>query len=161
MGLASMAFHVGFLTGPTLGGFLIDSIGWRWIFFINLPIGIWGTRLAWRLLEESKEENDKVSVDLPGAALLLLTTCFFIYGMNQLPHVGWHHPVVLRSLLLAALTFAALVVVELKTRMPILSFALFRNRLFSASMLSLFFMTTTQSAISFLMPFYLQNILHY
>jgi len=161
MGLASMAFHVGFLTGPTLGGFLIDSIGWRWIFFINLPIGIWGARLAWRLLEESKEENDKVSVDLPGAALLLLTNCFFIYGMNQLPHVGWHHPVVLRSLLLAALTFAALVVVELKTRMPILSFALFRNRLFSASMLSLFFMTTTQSAISFLMPFYLQNILHY
>ena len=51
--------------------------------------------------------------------------------------------------------------VELKTRMPILSFSLFRNRLFTASMLSLFFMATSQAAISFLMPFYLQSILHY
>jgi len=161
MGLASMAFHVGFLTGPTLGGFLIDTIGWRWIFFINLPIGIWGARLAWKLIEESKEENQNISVDFAGALLLMLTNSLFIYGMNQLPHVGWHHPTVLRCLVLAAIAFACFVFVELKTRMPILSFSLFRNRLFSASMLSLFFMATSQAAISFLIPFYLQGILHY
>lgn len=161
MGLASMAFHVGFLTGPTLGGFLIDTVGWRWIFFINLPIGIWGAWLAWKLIEESKEEHEKISVDLLGAVLLMLTNSLFIYGMNQLPHVGWHHPTVLRCLFLAVIAFACFVVVELKTRMPILSFSLFRNRLFTASMLSLFFMATSQAAISFLMPFYLQSILHY
>src|SRR6266536_915461 len=100
MGFASMAFHVGFLTGPTLGGFLIDTVGWR---------------------------DSSVAI----------------------------------MLMLSMVAGALFVFVELRSHMPILSFALFRNRLFTASMLSLFFITSTQSAISFLMPFYLQNILHF
>jgi EmrB/QacA subfamily drug resistance transporter len=161
MGFASMAFHIGFLTGPTLGGFLIDTIGWRWIFFLNLPIGFWGAYLAWRLVEESKAEVKHISVDIPGALLLMIAYSLFIYGMNELPHVSWRDPLVARSLMLAAVAAALFVWVELRSTMPILSFSLFRNRLFSASILSLFFITSTQSSISFLMPFYLQNILHY
>jgi EmrB/QacA subfamily drug resistance transporter len=161
MGLISMAFHVGFLTGPTLGGFVIDSIGWRWIFFLNLPVGIWGAYLAWKLLEESKEKVERVSVDFPGAILLMVTCSLLIYAMNQMPHVGWHDPSVLKMLVLFAVSLVLFVFVEWRARTPILDFALFKNRLFTASMFSLFFITSTQSAISFLMPFYLQNILHF
>jgi EmrB/QacA subfamily drug resistance transporter len=161
MGFASMAFHIGFLTGPTLGGFLIDTIGWRWIFYLNLPIGVWGAYLAWRLVEESKAASKHISVDIPGALLLMIAYSLFIYGMNELPHVSWRDPMVARALMLAAVAAALFVWVELRSTMPILSFSLFRNRLFSASILSLFFITSTQSSISFLMPFYLQNILHY
>jgi EmrB/QacA subfamily drug resistance transporter len=161
MGVISMAFHIGFLTGPTLGGFMIDSIGWRWIFFINLPVGIWGAYLAWKLLEESRENVARISVDFPGAILLIITCSLFIYGMNQLPHVGWSDPAVLKNLGLSAIALLLFVVIELRARLPILDFALFKNRLFTASMLSLFFITSTQSAVSFLMPFYLQNILHF
>jgi EmrB/QacA subfamily drug resistance transporter len=161
MGLISMAFHVGFLTGPTLGGFVIDSIGWRWIFFLNLPVGIWGAYLAWKLLEESKEKVERVSVDFPGAVLLMVTCSLLIYAMNQMPHVGWHDPSVLRMLILFAVSLVLFGFVEWRARTPILDFALFKNRLFTASMFSLFFITSTQSAISFLMPFYLQNILHF
>jgi EmrB/QacA subfamily drug resistance transporter len=161
MGLVSMAFHIGFLTGPTLGGFLIDTVGWRWIFYVNLPIGIWGAYLAWTLLEESKENLEQISVDFPGAILLMLTNSLFIYAMNQLPHAGWRDPTVIGMMALTAVALAVFVTVELRSRMPILSFSLFRNRLFTASMFSLFFITSTQSAISFLMPFYLQNILHF
>ncbi|HEY7166625.1 MAG TPA: MFS transporter [Candidatus Binatia bacterium] len=161
MGFASTAFHIGYLTGPTFGGFLIDSVGWRWIFYVNLPIGLWGAYLTWKLLAESKEEGAGASVDFPGALLLILTNSFFIYALNQLPHVGWRHPTILTTLTFSAAAFMVFVFVELRSRMPILSFSLFRNRLFSAAMLSLFFITSTQAAISFLMPFYLQNILHF
>jgi EmrB/QacA subfamily drug resistance transporter len=161
MGLASMAFHIGFLTGPTLGGFLIDSIGWRWIFYLNLPVGLWAAYLAWNLLEESKEDVKGISVDFPGAISLMLTYSLFIYAMNQLPHTGWKDPTVIQTMTLSFAAFAVFVFVERRVKTPILSFSLFANRLFSASMLSLFFITLTQSAISFLMPFYLQNILHF
>ena len=64
-------------------------------------------------------------------------------------------------MVLFVVALALFVFVELRAKMPILSFSLFRNRLFTASMSSLFFITSTQAAISFLMPFYLQNILHF
>jgi EmrB/QacA subfamily drug resistance transporter len=161
MGLASMAFHIGFLIGPTLGGFLIDTIGWRWIFYLNLPVGLWAAYLAWNLLEESKEDVKGISVDFPGAILLMLTYSLFIYAMNQLPHTGWKDLQAIQTMMLSFAAFAVFVFVERRVKTPILSFSLFGNRLFSASMLSLFFITLTQSAISFLMPFYLQNILHF
>jgi MFS family permease len=81
--------------------------------------------------------------------------------MNQLPHVGWSHPSVFQPLALAALALLVFVRVELKSSAPILSFSLFRNRLFTAAILSLFFITSSQAAVSFLMPFYLQDILHF
>jgi len=119
-----------------------------------------GRVLGVELLEESKEHVERVSVDFPGTILLMITCSLFIYGMNQLPHVGWRDPIVIKPLSLSVLALVLFVWTELRAHMPILDFALFKNRLFTASMFSLFFITSTQSAISFLIPFYLQNILH-
>jgi EmrB/QacA subfamily drug resistance transporter len=158
LGLTSTAFHIGFLSGPTLGGFMIDTIGWRWIFYINVPIGLWGAYLAWKVIAETKDEKRAESIDFLGAFFLLLTNALFIYAVDQLPRLGWKHPTVLMSLSFSGVALALLLLAELRSKTPILTLSLLRNRLFSAGILSLLFVAFTQVAINFLLPFYLQNL---
>jgi len=160
LGLTSTAFHIGFLTGPALGGFLIDSIGWRWIFYINLPFSLAGAYLAWKVVPETRVQG-KTSVDIAGALLLLLTNGLFIYAIDQLPRVGWSHPTFLLTLALAAVALLFLLHAEARAKMPILVLSMFRARLFSAGISSLFILAATLSAINFLLPFFLQSLLGY
>jgi len=159
LGLTSTAFHVGYLMGPTLGGLLIDTIGWRWIFYLNIPVGLAGGYLAWKVLEERLEQRGPIKIDYLGACLFLLTNMSFLYGMNQLSQLGLHHPMVQSLALFSVITLCLFIWTEVRAETPILRLSLFRNRLFSFSNLSLFFVTLTQSAILFLIPFYLQNIM--
>lgn len=159
LGFTTMAFHIGFLTGPTLGGFLIDTIGWRWIFYINIPVGLWGAYLAWKSMEETGAEEGRAKVDYLGAGLILLANTFFLYTMNQVPNLGFRHPTVISFVLLSVTALFLLIFTELRVETPILDLSLFRSRLFSFSNLSLFFITSTQAAIQLLMPFYLQSIM--
>ncbi len=97
MGVSSMAFHVGFLTGPTLGGFLsTPSVGAG--FFLSISRSAFGAH-PWRgsCWRKAEKEVEGVSIDFPGAILLMMTCSLLIFGMNQLPHVGWHDPTVLRT----------------------------------------------------------------
>ncbi|HVO94252.1 MAG TPA: MFS transporter, partial [Terriglobales bacterium] len=160
LGLTSTAFHIGFLTGPSLGGFLIDSIGWRWIFYINLPLSLCGAYLAWKVVPETRSQ-EKVAIDVRGAVLLLLTNGLFIYAIDQLPRVGWRHPIFYWTFSLSLVALLFLLRTEAKAQTPILTLSMFRIRLFSAGILSLFLVAGTLSAINFLLPFYLQYLLGY
>jgi len=159
IGLTSMAFHVGYLMGPTLGGLLIDTIGWRWIFYLNIPVGLAGGCLAWKILEEKVERRGGVKIDFLGASLLLLTNISFFYGMNQFSQLGLSHLLVQSLALFSVMTFCLFIWTELRAETPILHLSLFRNRLFSFGNLSLFVVALTQSAVQFLIPFYLQSIM--
>ena len=57
LGMMSMSFHLGYITGPSVGGFLVDTIGWRWIFFMNLASGAGGGHMAWKILPETVTEK--------------------------------------------------------------------------------------------------------
>jgi EmrB/QacA subfamily drug resistance transporter len=158
LGLTSMAFHVGYIAGPTLGGFIIDTLGWRWIFHLTIPIGLAAAYFGWKVLKERARSETKIKVDFAGAGLLLLANTCFIYALNQLPHLGWRHPLVYGFFIVSAASLALFIRTEQRAETPILSLALFRERLFTAGNLSLFFITATQSAIGVLIPFYLQNL---
>jgi EmrB/QacA subfamily drug resistance transporter len=159
LGFTSMAFHVGYITGPTLGGFIIDAAGWRWVFFLTVPIGLACAYFGWKILKERPISDEKVAVDFAGAAYLLLTNLCFLYALNRLPHRGAQDSLVVIFFIVAAVTLFLFIRTEQKAPMPILSLSLFRNRLFTAANLSLFFLTSTQAAVSVLIPFYLQNLM--
>jgi EmrB/QacA subfamily drug resistance transporter len=159
LGFTSMAFHVGYITGPTLGGFVIDAVGWRWIFFLTIPIGLACAYFGWAVLKERAPSNEPVKVDFGGAAYLLLTNICFIYALNRLPHQGVRDLLVITFFIVAVATMWLFIRTEQRAETPILSLALFENRLFTAANLSLFFLTSTQAAISVLIPFYLQNLM--
>jgi multidrug resistance protein len=63
LGLTSTAFHVGYMAGPMLGGFIIDSIGWRWIFHLNIPLGLASAYFAWKVLRERPRSKEPVKID--------------------------------------------------------------------------------------------------
>lgn len=159
LGLTSTAFHVGYMAGPTLGGFIIDAIGWRWIFHVNIPIGLASAYFAWKVLRDRPRSNERIKVDFIGGAFLLLTNTCFVYALNQLPHLGLSHPIVFSFFIVSVVSLFLFIRAEGRVENPILDLALFRSRLFTASNLSLFFITFTQSAISVLIPFYLQNLI--
>ncbi|HEY2988177.1 MAG TPA: MFS transporter [Candidatus Binatia bacterium] len=158
LGITSMAFHLGYIVGPSLGGFLIDSLGWRWIFFVNLPVALAGAVMAWRVMQESVRAKGRFSIDLLGMAALLCFAIFLVLGLNHAARYGFE----LRTAGLFALSAASLalfVFFERRAPEPLLDLSLFRKRLFAAGIVSLGLVSLSQTAIFFLLPFYLQGIL--
>jgi predicted MFS family arabinose efflux permease len=136
----------------------VDHVGWRGIFFINAPFGVIATLMAIKFIDEPVTEKRSVNLDIPGAILLLLATSSLILALNRSHRMGFQSPFIVGLLITTLVTVFLFVRNERKSRSPILSLSLFRIRLFTAGSLSLLFISSAQSAINFLMPFYLQVV---
>lgn len=159
MGLASTAFHVGFLTGPTLGGFLIDAVDWRWIFFLNVPPGLLAAYMGGKILKPEQRVPGKVDIDASGALLLLVGNAAFLYSVSRVPEWGITDLQFGLFMATAVGTLGLFIWNELRAKLPLLSLALFRNRVFAVANISFFVVAITQSGVSFLFPFYLQGLM--
>jgi EmrB/QacA subfamily drug resistance transporter len=115
--------------GPVLGGFLIDSASWRWIFYVNLPIGVFGVVFASLYLREHKEKTAG-RFDGWGFALAGVGLAAVVYGLAEGPQRGWLSPIVIGSLALGVVAIVVLVVVELRVAFPMLDFRLLADRSF-------------------------------
>jgi EmrB/QacA subfamily drug resistance transporter len=160
LGMTSMAFHLGYITGPSLGGFLIDTAGWRWIFFISLPVALAAAFMAWKVLPETVSDKRQYSIDPMGMVTLLLTVVSLILGLQQVAKsgVGWF---AITAFLVGAIFLGLLLHVERKAPAPLLDISLFRVRMLTAGIVSHFFVVISHSSTFFLLPFYLQGILHF
>ena len=155
LGIMGAVGGVGLLSGPALGGILLDLLGWRSIFYLRLPIGIIGVTMARALLKDQFSPKRGQKFDLLGAATLFLALTCLLLAVNRGQSLGWTSPWVAGLGIMSVLLLFLFLFVERGAAQPVLDLRLFRRRLFSAASGShvLLYMATT--AVSFLMPFYL------
>jgi EmrB/QacA subfamily drug resistance transporter len=158
LGILGSVVSAGFLTGPILGGFLVEHLGWRSIFFINLPIGAIGIYLSSKVLERVVPTG-KSRVDLWGALLLFFFLTSLLLFLNQV--VQGLAPLLWLWLFLSLFWFSLFIIVELRSTSPLVDLKLFRRRLFISSLGASFLSFWMSAAHTFVIPFFLQNILEY
>jgi EmrB/QacA subfamily drug resistance transporter len=156
LGLVGISVAVGLALGPSLGGFIIGYLDWRWIFLVNLPIGVVAFMLARLVIP--RDTPHKQRFDLLGAGLSFLALFSLLLALSEGEEWGWAS---VRTLVLVVLSLsagAAFIRVELRVPQPMLDLALFRNRLFATatgSAVASFIVTAT---VTFAMPFYLMRV---
>jgi EmrB/QacA subfamily drug resistance transporter len=153
----AVAVAVACCAGPVLGGLLAGLFGWQSVFFINIPFGIAGLALAWRTIPKDGESKP-VPFDFPGGALVFAALFLILLPLDQAGTVAMS-PALFASLLASGVAAAVLFVLhERKFKYPLLNLALFRNRVFSASLGAAVFNYMAQFIMAFLAPFYLEKI---
>ena len=162
LGLNATVVAVGTSAGPTLGGIITHAISWRWIFYINVPIGIIGIIATIRFLSEPvRLSGAKKQFDPIGAALLSLGMTLLMLGMSFGQEAGWSSPVIIGIFTAAVVLLVTFVLVERRVAHPIVDLSIFRNRLLSAALASSFLSFMSLFAVMFLMPFYLEELLFF
>ena len=159
-GYMTTAHHTGFLLGPAIGGLMIDYLNWRWTFFFLVPIGLVGALLALANAGHRPIAARRQSIDYLGAALLFATTTALILFLDRrtLDLLGAQTKGALALVFLGSLS--ALVMHESRTLNPFFNIALFKIRMFSLSAVSLLIVAIGYTLPAFLLPFYLQEVLH-
>ena len=130
-----MAVYVGLSVGPVLGGQIVDHLGWRWIFFVNLPIGMVVFLWGWLLLPRREREiKEAPRPDLLGSALQAVGLTCLLVPLTFASEWGWASPRTIALLVVSVLSFAGFVLTERRVKDPLLDMdLLLHNRLFAAA----------------------------
>jgi EmrB/QacA subfamily drug resistance transporter len=154
-GLVSTMTYLGLTIGPSLGGWLAHTIGWRSVFYINVPIGLTALALSHFFIPSDAPAAIDRRFDLPGAAVFLAGLTTLMLGLNKGSDWGWGSPAVLGLLAAALVLLTAFILIERKSPAPMLDLNLFKVPLFSTSTTCAVLNYIALFSIIFLMPFYL------
>ena len=159
LGLLGLTVALGSLTGPGLGGMLIQAFGWPSVFYVNLPIGLLGFTLARRFLPRQERLLDE-TLDIAGAVLFALGMVGLLLALSHGHDWGWTSPQVLSGIGVASVAFAAFYVWEHRCPQPMLDFSLFRIWPFLSGNIVAFLAFLSMFTNAILMPFYLHGQQH-
>ncbi len=149
------------LLGPFLGGLLVDTLSWRWVFLINVPLIAVAWWLLWRYVPETRDEQAPRQLDWPGAALTIVGLGGIAYGLTEGPALGWRAPLVVGSLVGGLAAVVAFVALEARSPAPMMPLRLFRSRVFAGANLATLLIYAALGGAFFLITIYLQNTLGY
>ncbi len=142
--------------GPVLGGFLVTEVSWRWVFFVNLPIGIVAVLFGALFLERT-EAIDAGRFDVPGFFLGGAGLGLLMFGISQGPLKSWSSTDVIVSCVTGAILLVAFVVVELRTTRPMVDLRLLKERLFRSTNVVMFLAAAAFLGMLYLIPLYFQD----
>jgi EmrB/QacA subfamily drug resistance transporter len=160
LGIWGAVAGAGGAAGVLLGGVLTEWAGWEWVLFVNVPIGAF---IVWqapkRLTESTAEEEKDRTLDLPGAITVSAGNALLVYTMVDAINVGWTSAQTIWRLVAAAALLVAFVVVELRTRKPLIPFSIFRKRTLRGANLVGILIGMSLFSMFFLITLYLQQVL--
>jgi EmrB/QacA subfamily drug resistance transporter len=149
---------IGILAGPIIGGQIVDSTSWRWIFIINVPLVIIALVLARVAVPGRAHGRPNVRIDWMGAAFAAFGLAGISFGLIEQPVLGWSDPGVWGALLTGVVLFATFIWHEAHTKMPMLPLGLFEHRNFAVANAQTFVMYGGIGLLGFFVTIYLQQV---
>jgi DHA2 family multidrug resistance protein len=164
MGLYQASHMVGPLIAPLVGGWLVESFGWRWVFYVNIPINLVALLLIMlvmpRELDDERRERP-ASVDFIGLGAMSLGLSTLIWAVNNGTEWGWNSPYILNLFAIAAVSLVVLIFAELKTKHPVFEIRVFQNMSFTLSFLARLLNTAIFQSTNFIFGIFLQRELRF
>jgi EmrB/QacA subfamily drug resistance transporter len=160
MGVYGATIGAAVAVGPLVGGAITDSLGWRWVFFLNVPIGIAAIAVTFAKLRESRDPN-ATRVDWLGLVSFSTALLLLVLGLLRGNDDGWGSAPIVALFAGAAVMLAAFAVIERRVSEPMLPLGLFRSRAFTGVQLAAFAVSASLFALFLYLTLYLQNYLGY
>ncbi|MEA5003560.1 MAG: MFS transporter [Christensenella sp.] len=157
LGISGIAIALGTMLGPPLGGLIVTYLNWNYIFLINVPIGVIGFLLALRLLPRGEKTQQKV--DYRGAVTLAAAVILFFFALLTGENVGYDKYYIILCFVAAAGLVFLFLYFERRRQQPIVDLSLFKNPLFTLSIICVLIQFFALSGISIIQPFYIEDVL--
>ena len=161
LGINGITFAIGGIAGPLLGGLILSVADWRWVFYINVPIGIIGTVWGYLALKEKSVRRREERFDFPGAILFSVGLIALLFALTMGIQFSWTSAPILSLFGIFIVMLVLFLSWERRAARPVLDLSLFENRVYNFSVLSAMLQALAMFAMNFLIVFYLQAVRGY